>query len=76
VDNKTVLGKGVALVARLAGAAGVRCLVVAGSVEGDRGELERQLGAAIVDCGEGHRGTPTASEARRRLRERLLSWEG
>jgi glycerate kinase len=51
VDRKTLLGKGTGCVARRAARAGVRCVIVAGGVEGDRAALERELGATIVELG-------------------------
>jgi glycerate kinase len=48
VDGKTLLGKGVAMVARRAAQAGVGCIIVAGGIEGDQQALEEQLNASIV----------------------------
>jgi glycerate kinase len=48
VDEKTLLGKGVAQVARRAAAHGVHCVIVAGSIEGEKEMLEEKLKATII----------------------------
>jgi glycerate kinase len=48
LDAKTMLGKGVGNVARRVRRIGARMLVIAGSLEGERSEWERKLGAHVA----------------------------
>jgi glycerate kinase len=71
VDRGTLLGKGAALVVARAVKQGVPALIVTGSVDGDREEFERMLGAPILTLDDGRGGRGGIEGIGERLREEV-----